>query len=80
MNNDRRSFIKKTGIVGLGLAGRVSAIPRSLDVEKGKRIGLIGLDTGHCVAFTRSLNDPMAGERFGEYKVVAALPEGTDLV
>jgi hypothetical protein len=82
MNNDRRSFIKLTGIVGLGLglAGRVSAIPGSLDVEKGKRIGLIGLDTGHCVAFTRSLNDPLAGERFGGFKVVAALPDGTDLV
>ena len=39
MNNDRRSFIKKTGIVGLGLglAGRVSAMPGSLEVEKGKR-------------------------------------------
>jgi hypothetical protein len=82
MNNDRRSFIKLTGIVGLGLglAGRVSAIPGSIDVEKGKRIGLIGLDTGHCVAFTRSLNDPMAGEKFGGYKVVAALPDGTDLI
>jgi len=82
MNNDRRSFIKTTGMaaVGLGLAGSVSAFSRSSDVEKGKRVGLIGLDTGHCVAFTRSLNDPMAGERFGGYKVVAAVPEGTDLV
>ncbi len=82
MDNDRRSFIKKTGIVGLGLglAGSVSAIPGSLDVEKGKRIGLIGLDTGHCVAFTRSLNDSMAGEKYGGYKVVAALPDGTDLI
>ncbi len=82
IKNDRRSFIKLTGLagLGLGLAGRVSAFPRSLDVEKGKRVGLIGLDTGHCVAFTRSMNDPMAGERFGGYKVVAALPDGTDLV
>lgn len=82
MKNDRRSFIKTTGLatVGLGLAGSVSAFPRKLDVEKGKRVGLIGLDTGHCVAFTRSLNDPDAGDRFGGYKVVAALPDGTDLV
>ncbi len=82
MKNDRRSFIKLTGLagLGLGLAGRVSAFPRRLDAEKGKRVGLIGLDTGHCVAFTRSMNDPMAGERFGGYKVVAALPDGTDLV
>jgi predicted dehydrogenase len=80
MNNNRRSFIKKTAVVsaGLGLAGRASAVFRSSEVEKGKRVGLIGLDTGHCVAFTRSLNDPLAGEKFGGYRVVAAVPEGTD--
>jgi hypothetical protein len=80
--SDRRSFIKLTGMagIGLGLAGSVSAIPRSLDVEKGKRIGMIGLDTGHCVAFTKSLNDPLAGDKYDGYRVVAAVPEGTDLI
>ncbi len=80
MKKNRRSFIKKTGVitVGLGLTANVSAVFRNSEVEKGKRVGLIGLDTGHCVAFTRSLNDPMAGDRFGGYKVVAAVPEGTD--
>jgi predicted dehydrogenase len=39
---------------------------------------MIGLDTGHSVAFTKALNDPLAGNRYGGYKVVAAYPEGTD--
>ncbi len=41
---------------------------------------MIGLDTGHCVAFTKSLNDPLAGDTYGGYRVVAAVPEGTDQI
>lgn len=80
MDNNRRSFIKKTAVVtaGIGMTGSASAAIHQSEVDKGKRVGLIGLDTGHCVAFTRSLNDPGAGDRFGGYKVVAAVPEGTD--
>jgi len=80
--SDRRSFIKKTGMagIGLGLAGKVSGIVNLAEPEKGKRIGMIGLDTGHCVAFTKSLNDPLAGDTYGGYRVVAAVPEGTDQI
>ncbi len=39
---------------------------------------MIGLDTGHSTAFTKSLNDPMAGDRYRGYKVVAAYPKGTE--
>lgn len=80
--SDRRSFIKKTGMagIGLGLAGQVSGIFNQAEPDNGKRIGMIGLDTGHCVAFTKSLNDPMAGDTYGGYRVVAAVPEGTELV
>ena len=78
--SDRRSFIKKTGMagIGLGLAGQVSGIFNQAEPDNGKRIGMIGLDTGHCVAFTKSLNDPLAGDTYGGYRVVAAVPEGTD--
>ena len=41
---------------------------------------MIGLDTVHCVAFTQALNDPSAGNKFGEFKVVAAYPNGTDKI
>jgi len=79
-NSDRRSFIKKTAIagVGLGLAGSTAGISIPAEVPKGKRVGMIGLDTGHSTAFTKSLNDPSAGDRYRGYKVVAAVPEGTD--
>ncbi len=77
-NDNRRNFIKRTAIagVGIGLAGNVLGF--SKNVGKGKRIGMIGLDTGHSVAFTKSLNDPNAGDTYRGYKVVAAVPEGTD--
>lgn len=39
---------------------------------------MIGLDTGHSTAFTKSLNDPLAGDTYRGYKVVAAVPAGTD--
>ena len=79
-NTDRRSFIKKSAMasLGLGLAGSTSGIYTRRDTEKGKRIGMIGLDTGHSVAFTKALNDPLAGNKYGGYKVVAAYPKGTD--
>jgi predicted dehydrogenase len=81
-NRDRRSFIKKTGMtgLGLGLVGSASGIFSGAEVEKGKRIGMIGLDTGHCVAFTKTLNDPLADDKYGGYRVVAAVPEGTDQI
>lgn len=66
--------------LGLGLAGNVSAIFKGPELQKGKRIGMIGLDTGHSVAFTKSLNDPLAGDKYGGYRVVAAVPEGTDQI
>ena len=81
-SSDRRSFIKKTAIagLGLGLAGRASGLNSEEEVPNGKRVGMIGLDTGHSVAFTKSLNDPKAGDRYGGYRVVAAVPQGTDQI
>ncbi|NQU52812.1 MAG: Gfo/Idh/MocA family oxidoreductase [Bacteroidetes bacterium] len=77
-NTNRRSFIKTTAVagIGIGLAGKVSGF--NSKTEKGKRIGMIGLDTDHSEAFTRSLNDPLAGDKFLGYKVVAAYPKGTE--
>ncbi len=78
---NRRSFIKNTAIagIGLGLAGSTYGFKNALSTfEKGKRIGMVGLDTGHSVAFTKSLNDPSAGNKYNGYKVVAAYPKGTE--
>jgi predicted dehydrogenase len=45
--------------------------------KKGTKIGMIGLDTSHCVAFTKALNNPDAGAEFSGYSVVAAYPNGS---
>ena len=44
----------------------------------GKRIGIIGLDTSHVLAFTRSFNARAASaEDFKGFRVVAAYPQGS---
>ena len=40
------------------------------------RVGMIGLDTSHVVAFTRIMNDPKATGALKEVQVVAAWPGG----
>ena len=75
----RRSFIKTSaaGVAGLGLLGKPFEIS-NFTGQKQDRIGIIGLDTSHSVAFTKALNDPSAGPEFGGYKVVAAYPRGSN--
>ena len=41
------------------------------------RVGIIGLDTSHCAAFTQALNDPKAGPDVAGFRVVAAYPRGS---
>jgi predicted dehydrogenase len=41
------------------------------------RIGLIGLDTSHCIAFAKRLNDPADPEHIKGGRVVAAFPGGS---
>jgi Oxidoreductase family, NAD-binding Rossmann fold/TAT (twin-arginine translocation) pathway signal sequence len=79
---DRRNFLKSSAVAGLGL-GLTFAAPSVFAksnpvVQKGKRIGIIGLDTSHSVAFTKTFNDENAGPEYGGYKVVAAYPKGSN--
>ena len=46
-------------------------------VQTERRVGIIGLDTSHATAFTKSLNAENASPDFGGYKVVAAYPQGS---
>ena len=43
------------------------------------RVGIIGLDTSHVVAFTRLINDPDASGDLADLRVVAAFPAGTEI-
>ncbi|MGB9688261.1 Gfo/Idh/MocA family oxidoreductase [Thermogutta sp.] len=41
-----------------------------------KKLGLIGLDTSHAIAFTDIINDPKADGVLAEFQVVAGYPNG----
>ncbi len=75
---DRRNFVKTAaaGGISLGLAARMSQLSGSGSNE-GKKVGMIGLDTSHCIAFAKALNSPDAGSEFDSYKIVAAYPHGS---
>jgi hypothetical protein len=79
MKTDRRSFIRTTSVVGLGgaLGPQIVFSQEKSFTAKGKRVGIIGLDTSHCIRFTESLNNPPEGLDFLDYKVVAAYPYGS---
>lgn len=78
MQYKRRDFIKDVSLLGAGMLtiGKVSASGRKIHVADGKRVGIIGLDTSHVVAFTKSLN-LSNDSSFGGFKIVAAYPKGS---
>jgi len=80
-SSPRRNFIKKATLAGLGIALTDSLLPFSAKAnfkfEGKKRIGIIGLDTSHCVAFAKALNASDAGPEYGGFKIVAAYPKGS---
>jgi hypothetical protein len=41
------------------------------------RVGIIGLDTSHAIAFAKELNSPKAGDDISGCRVVAAYPQGS---
>ncbi len=76
----RRKFIKTSAVTGIGLSIAGSVIPLFSKgfFATGKRVGIIGLDTSHSVAFTKSLNTPGAAPELKGYTVVAAYPKGSN--
>ncbi len=57
--------------MSLGVETAVAAEPRTI------RVGILGVDTSHAVAFTELLNDPKAAEDLAHCRVVAAYPPGS---
>lgn len=75
----RRKFIKNVGVAGISFS--LPAQVHSLfgkSIAKGKRIGIIGLDTSHSIEFSKTFNNPGAGPEFAGYKVVSAYPKGSN--
>lgn len=76
---NRRRFISTstTVAVGFGLFSKFSKFDAPLLPEKQGRVGIIGLDTSHSVAFTKALNAPVPAPQLKGFKVVAAYPKGS---
>lgn len=78
---NRRRFIRTAALAGIGLGMAESIIPfSSYGMGSGnarKRVGIIGLDTSHSIAFTKSLNTPGSESKYKGYTVVAAYPYGS---
>ncbi len=82
MKNDkgRRQFIRNAAITGLGLGiSNILPMPSfgNISTASGKKVGIIGLDTSHSIAFTKLLNREDSAAEFAGYKVVAAYPHGS---
>ncbi|WP_443936800.1 Gfo/Idh/MocA family protein [Pedobacter sp. MW01-1-1] len=71
---NRKDFIFKMSL--LGISPFLSKLSFAQET-RGKRVGIIGLDTSHSIAFTKLLNAVDADAVFDGYKVVAAYPYGS---
>jgi len=74
---NRRKFVRSALIVGAGLGflkSSAASLAEDSLLSEGKRIGMIGLDTSHCPAFTKLINSGSLGAAYTKYKVVAAYP------
>lgn len=74
----RRRFIRyaTTSAIGAGLLGRFSPALAATD-DTPKRIGIIGLDTSHSIAFAKALNGPNPSAAYKGFTISAAYPQGS---
>jgi hypothetical protein len=45
-----------------------------------KKVGIIGLDTSHAIAFTKELNGDNKKEQYKDFRIVAAYPYGSKTI
>lgn len=80
IRNSRRLFLKTSTIAGIGIGVYGSTFGYSSDQvnnSQEKKVGIIGLDTSHSIAFTKVLNGHKDDEMYFGYHVVAAYPFGS---
>lgn len=70
----RRNFF---GVTSAAFASLHALKPARYSTQTNKKIGIIGLDTSHSIAFTKALNGADQPAIFRGYKVVAAYPRGS---
>lgn len=77
---NRRKFLQTAtlGVAGVGsfINAQANNSPH-FSIPDGGRIGIIGLDTSHSIAFVEALNAASPSAIFEGYKVVAAYPWGS---
>ena len=76
-NFNRRNFVKTSAFGGLGLGLASSPLFGKSNMASGGKIGIIGLDTSHSVAFTKAINGGTKQEYAG-FKITAAYPKGSN--
>lgn len=82
-DQNRRSFIRTSTLAAAGIGLGINGFAENLGpvstqwFAEGTRVGIIGLDTSHCIAFTKALNNSAASLEFGGFKVLAAYPYGS---
>ncbi|WP_353185796.1 Gfo/Idh/MocA family oxidoreductase [Parapedobacter lycopersici] len=78
-NQSRRTFIKSAAVTGLGVSlGQLTLLGNT--VRSGKRVGIIGLDTSHSIAFAKALNAASPDPKLKGYRAVAAYPYGSKTI
>lgn len=79
-NFNRRRFIQTATTAGIsfGLMGSLPKLYAQNKTDSERRVGIIGLDTSHSVAFTKALNATDSAPELKGYKVVAAYPKGSN--
>ena len=73
---NRRKFIGVT-IAGGAVINLMTNTSSKAQAADGTRVGIIGLDTSHSIAFTKALNAAQPNPVYDGYKVVAAYPYGS---
>jgi hypothetical protein len=63
--------------MSLVLIAACTAVARAQEPSNAIRVGMIGLDTSHVIAFAGVLNDPKASGELAGVKVVAGYPGGS---
>lgn len=74
----RRDFLKTLGLTtaAIGVSPYILSGKSLTPPPAGKRVGIIGLDTSHSIAFAKAMNQENHVDLLG-YKVVAAYPHGS---
>jgi predicted dehydrogenase len=74
---DRRAFVRMSSLTAMALGFENPLTKHHKPFPNIIRIGIIGLDTSHSIAFTRSLNAAVAPDKYRGFRVTAAYPNGS---